>query len=60
MNCERLNRVEDIAERVRLSRRQVRHLITSGELAALRIGRSVWVTEQDFLALLAWCRKGTP
>lgn len=57
---ERLNRVQDIAERARLSPRQVRRLIARGELRALRIGRSVRVTEQDFLAFLARCRKREP
>ena len=57
---ERLNRVQDIAERSAVSTRQVRRWIKNGVLVAHRLGRCLRVAESDYLAFLARCRKGKP
>ena len=52
MNEARMLTMDEVAERLRLSRRQVERLITSGELAARRIGRSVRITEGNLTAFV--------
>jgi len=52
MNEARMLTMDEVAERLRLSRRQVERLITSGELAARRIGRSVRITEGNLVAFV--------
>jgi|688.fasta_scaffold2066645_1 excisionase family DNA binding protein len=52
MNEARMLTMDEAAERLRLSRRQVERLITSGELAARRIGRSVRITESNLTAFV--------
>lgn len=52
----RLRSVTEVAELLGVHPRTVRRLIDRGDLAALRIGRSRRVSEQDLQAYLGRCR----
>lgn len=57
---DHLHRVVDIAERARLSVREIRRLIANGELIAHRFGRAVRVAEADYRRFLARHRRPRP
>ncbi len=50
---DRLITAEDIVERTSLGRSKVYQLLADGSIPAIRIGRSVRVSESDFAAWLA-------
>ena len=53
LGAARLLRIEDVAERLTISRSMAWKLVTYGELRSVRIGRSVRVRPVDLEAYLA-------
>ena len=52
--------VQAVAERLNVCDRTVRRLIKAGALKALRVGRSLRVSEADFQAYVSSCRQTAP
>lgn len=48
----KLMTVNQMAEKVGISPRQVRHLIDTGELEFVPCGRRIFITEEDFEAMI--------
>ena len=48
--------IEETAERLKVSTRTVRRLITQRALAAYRVGHGVRISEDDLMAYLNTCR----
>ena len=58
MEVPQLRTLDDVAERLVISRRSVEKLIASGQLASVKIGKSRRVSEDDLAAYIDGLRSG--